>query len=158
MPRAQVAAPNEVGEIVVHKTGGWFKTKDRGWTDEEGYFYHGGRADDVVISAGWTMGVKEIEDTLLKHEAVVEVAVIRGNAGRTAWPGRQGLCRVATRGRRQAGRRTARFHTQSFEPARISATDRVCRGKLRKDAIRQNQSASYAQAEVAAPDRGPTAG
>jgi acetyl-CoA synthetase len=60
----------------VYKNGDWFRTKDRGWTDEEGYFYHGGRADDVIISAGWTMGVKEIEDTLLKHEAVAEVAVI----------------------------------------------------------------------------------
>jgi acetyl-CoA synthetase len=70
------AGPNEVGEIYVRKADGWFRTKDRGWTDEEGYFYHGGRADDVIISAGWTMGVKEIEDTLLKHEAVDEVAVI----------------------------------------------------------------------------------
>ncbi len=75
-PDGKIAAPHAVGEIVVHKAGGWFRTKDRGWTDEEGYFYHGGRADDVIISAGWTMGVKEIEDTLLKHEAVAEVAVI----------------------------------------------------------------------------------
>jgi acetyl-CoA synthetase len=72
----KVAAPHEVGEIMVLKADGWFRTKDRGWTDEEGYFYHGGRADDVIISAGWTMGVKEIEDTLLKHDAVAEVAVI----------------------------------------------------------------------------------
>jgi acetyl-CoA synthetase len=72
----EVAAPNEVGEIVVYKAGDWIRTKDRGWTDEEGYFYHGGRVDDVIISAGWTMGVKEIEDTLLKHDAVAEVAVI----------------------------------------------------------------------------------
>lgn len=72
----QIAPPHQVGEIVVFKGGEWFRTKDRGWTDEEGYFYHGGRADDVIISAGWTMGVKEIEDTLLKHEAVAEVAVI----------------------------------------------------------------------------------
>jgi acetyl-CoA synthetase len=75
-PHGQIAPPHQVGEIVVFKAGKWFRTKDRGWTDEEGYFYHGGRADDVIISAGWTMGVKEIEDTLLKHEAVAEVAVI----------------------------------------------------------------------------------
>lgn len=75
-PEGRVAAPHEVGEIVVEKAGEWVRTKDRGWTDEEGYFYHGGRADDVIISAGWTMGVKEIEDTLLKHDAVAEVAVI----------------------------------------------------------------------------------
>jgi acetyl-CoA synthetase len=71
-----VLPPHTIGEIVVFKAGQWFPTKDRGWTDEEGYYYHGGRADDVIISAGWTMGVKEIEDTLLKHYAVDEVAVI----------------------------------------------------------------------------------
>ncbi len=70
------APPNQIGEIVVQRGGEWVKTKDLGWTDEEGYFYHGGRADDVIISAGWTMSAKEIEDTLLKHEAVAEAAVI----------------------------------------------------------------------------------
>jgi acetyl-CoA synthetase len=70
------AAPNQMGEIVVHRGGAWVRTKDLGWTDEEGYFFHGGRADDVIISAGWTMSAKEIEDTLLKHEAVAEAAVI----------------------------------------------------------------------------------
>ncbi len=70
------AAPRQIGEIVVERGGEWVRTKDLGWTDEEGYFYHGGRADDVIISAGWTMSAKEIEDTLLKHEAVAEAAVI----------------------------------------------------------------------------------
>ncbi len=72
----QDTAPNEVGEIVVQRAGEWVRTKDLGWTDAEGYFFHGGRADDVIISAGWTMSAKEIEDTLLKHEAVAEAAVI----------------------------------------------------------------------------------
>ena len=34
------------------------------------------RADDVIISAGWTMSAVEIENTLLKHDDVLEVAVI----------------------------------------------------------------------------------
>ena len=75
-PSGRDAAPHQVGEIVVLRGGEWVRTKDLGWTDEEGYFYHGGRADDVIISAGWTMSAKEIEDTLLKHEAVAEAAVI----------------------------------------------------------------------------------
>ena len=70
------APPHQIGEIVVQRGGEWVRTKDLGWTDEEGYFYHGGRADDVIISAGWTMSAKEIEDTLLKHDAVAEAAVI----------------------------------------------------------------------------------
>src|SRR4029077_18239355 len=45
-------APDEPGEIKVKRRDGWFPTKDRGWTDADGYFYHGGRADDVIISGG----------------------------------------------------------------------------------------------------------
>ena len=55
---------------------GWFPTKDLGRIDGEGYFYHGGRADDVIISAGYTMSAVEIEDVLLKHPDVDEAAVV----------------------------------------------------------------------------------
>ena len=54
----------------------WETTKDLARIDEDGYFYHAGRADDVIISAGWTMSAVEIENTLLKHPDVREVAVI----------------------------------------------------------------------------------
>ena len=69
-------APGEKGEIVVRRGDDWFKTKDIGYTDEDGYFYHAGRADDVIISAGYTMSAVEIEDVLLKHPDVNEVAVV----------------------------------------------------------------------------------
>jgi acetyl-CoA synthetase len=68
--------PNQLGEIKVWRRGAWFPTKDRGHVDSDGYFYHAGRADDVIISAGWTMGAIEIEDVLLRHPDVREVAVI----------------------------------------------------------------------------------
>ncbi len=71
-----LCAPRQTGEIKVWRHNKWFPTKDRGWIDEDGYFYHGGRADDVIISAGWTIGAVEVENTLLKHPAVKEVAVI----------------------------------------------------------------------------------
>ena len=51
----------------VWRRGDWIATKDLGRIDEDGYFYHGGRADDVIISAGWTMSAVEIEDAILKH-------------------------------------------------------------------------------------------
>ena len=57
-------------------TNAWFPTKDRGRIDADGYFFHAGRADDVIISAGWTMSAVEIEDALLAHPAVREAAVI----------------------------------------------------------------------------------
>jgi acetyl-CoA synthetase len=68
--------PGEVGEIVVWRRGAWFTTKDRGYVDADGYIHHAGRADDVIISAGWTMSAVEIEDVLLKHPDVREAAVI----------------------------------------------------------------------------------
>jgi acetyl-CoA synthetase len=68
--------PNTVGEIAVRRKSGWVLAKDRGYVDEDGYFHHGGRSDDVIISAGWTMSAVEMEDVLRKHPAVREAAVI----------------------------------------------------------------------------------
>ncbi len=75
-PDGSPCAPGQVGEIKVLRHNAWFPTKDRGWIDEDGYYWHGGRADDVIISAGWTIGAVEVEDALLKHPAVREAAVI----------------------------------------------------------------------------------
>jgi acetyl-CoA synthetase len=66
----------ELGEIMVRRHDAWFPTKDRGHVDADGYFYHAGRADDVIISAGWTMSAVEIEHALLQHPAVQAAAVI----------------------------------------------------------------------------------
>ncbi|MXO89946.1 acyl-CoA synthetase [Pontixanthobacter aquaemixtae] len=68
--------PGEVGELMLKRKDGWLSTKDRAKIDEDGYFYHCGRADDVIISAGWTMSAVEIENTMLKHDDVLECAVI----------------------------------------------------------------------------------
>ena len=68
--------PGVVGELKVWRRGQWIATKDLGRTDADGYFYHAGRADDVIISAGWTMSAVEIEDAILKHPDVREAAAI----------------------------------------------------------------------------------
>ena len=70
------AAAGEVGEISVRRRSGWFRAKDLGFFDEDGYFYYQGRADDVIISAGWTISPLEVERTLLRHPDVREAAVI----------------------------------------------------------------------------------
>jgi acetyl-CoA synthetase len=75
-PDGSRCEPGEIGEIKVRRHGAWFPTKDRGRTDAEGYFYHAGRADDVIISAGWTISAVEIEEALLGHPAVDAAAVI----------------------------------------------------------------------------------
>jgi acetyl-CoA synthetase len=75
-PDGTRCGPDEPGEIKVKRRDGWFPTKDRGWVDADGYFFHGGRADDVIISAGWTISAVEVEGALLKHPDVREAAVI----------------------------------------------------------------------------------
>ena len=72
----QPCPPGVVGEMKVWRRDGWVPTRDLGRVDEDGYFWHAGRADDVIISAGWTMSAVEIEDSILKHPAVLEAAVI----------------------------------------------------------------------------------
>jgi acetyl-CoA synthetase len=75
-PDGTPAEPGTVGELMLWRRDGWMTTKDLARIDEDGYFFHAGRADDVIISAGWTMSAVEIENTLLKHPDVQEVAVI----------------------------------------------------------------------------------
>lgn len=75
-PDGSRCGPGELGEIKVKRHDAWFPTKDRGRVDADGYYFHAGRADDVIISAGWTMSAVEIEDVLLRHPAVSAAAVI----------------------------------------------------------------------------------
>ncbi|MCD0502799.1 acyl-CoA synthetase [Bordetella petrii] len=72
----QPCPPGVTGELKVWRGGTWVATKDLGRIDDEGYFFHAGRADDVIISAGWTMSAVEIEDAILKHPDVREAAAI----------------------------------------------------------------------------------
>jgi acetyl-CoA synthetase len=56
--------------------GAWFHTKDAAVQDEDGYFWYVGRADDVIISAGYRIGPFEVESVCLEHPAVQEAAVV----------------------------------------------------------------------------------
>jgi long-chain acyl-CoA synthetase len=55
---------------------GWFPTKDRGFLDAEGYLFLDGRSDDVIVRGGENISPGEIEDVLLQHPAVADVAVV----------------------------------------------------------------------------------
>ena len=57
-------------------TGNWFRTGDVGYRDEDGFLWFVGRRDDVITSAGYRIGPGEIEDSLLRHPAVLQAAVI----------------------------------------------------------------------------------
>ncbi len=54
----------------------WYITGDRATVDADGYFWFVGRADDVIISAGYRIGPFEVESALLEHPAVAESAVV----------------------------------------------------------------------------------
>ncbi len=56
--------------------GDWFHTKDAARQDDDGYFWYEGRADDVIISAGYRIGPFEVESACLEHPAVAEAAAV----------------------------------------------------------------------------------
>ena len=86
--------PHETGEICVIGPGvfagyydnpeanakafrdGWFRTGDLGHVDEEGFVYITGRASDMYISGGSNIYPREVEEKILTHPAVGEVAVL----------------------------------------------------------------------------------
>ncbi len=55
---------------------GWFPTRDAGSMDADAYLFLEGRADDVIVRGGENMSPGEIEDVLLEHAAVADVAVV----------------------------------------------------------------------------------
>jgi acetyl-CoA synthetase len=56
--------------------GEWFHTKDAARFDEDGYVWYEGRADDVIIAAGYRIGPFEVESACLEHRAVREAAAV----------------------------------------------------------------------------------
>ena len=56
--------------------GEWFHTKDAARLDEDGYVWYEGRADDVIIAAGYRIGPFEVESACLEHPAVREAAAV----------------------------------------------------------------------------------
>ncbi|MEM3484382.1 MAG: AMP-binding protein [Candidatus Bathyarchaeia archaeon] len=68
--------PKAVGQVALWKNGKWLKVGDMAYFDEDGYLWYVSRADDVIISAGYTIGPIEVEEALCKHVAVRECAVV----------------------------------------------------------------------------------
>jgi acetyl-CoA synthetase len=56
--------------------GEWFHTKDAASMDDDGYVWYAGRADDVIIAAGYRIGPFEVESACLEHPAVAEAAAV----------------------------------------------------------------------------------
>jgi acetyl-CoA synthetase len=95
-PDGSICAADEEGQIAVRRPdpvmflgywrkpgataekfiGDWMTTGDQGVQDAQGYVRFIGRDDDVITSSGYRIGPGEIEDCLLKHEAVSLAAVV----------------------------------------------------------------------------------
>jgi long-chain acyl-CoA synthetase len=92
--RIELLPAGELGEIVVRGhnvfkgylnkpdatkaaiVDGWFRTGDLGTKDEEGYVSIVDRKKDMVIRGGYNIYPREVEEALLRHPAVAQVAVI----------------------------------------------------------------------------------
>ena len=87
----KVLGPGETGELFVRGeqvsgryTGigsvldenGWFPTKDIALLDEDGYLFIGGRSDDTIIRGGENIAPAELEEVLIEHPQVRDVAVV----------------------------------------------------------------------------------
>lgn len=87
--------PNEVGEIWIRSqqnmvgywrmpeetakaltSDGWFTSGDAGYLDADGYLYIHDRVKDMIVSGGENVYPAEVENVLMKHPAVADVAVI----------------------------------------------------------------------------------
>jgi acyl-CoA synthetase (AMP-forming)/AMP-acid ligase II len=66
--------PEKTAEAHDHR--GWSTVGDLGWVDEEGYLYISDRRTNLIISGGVNIYPQEIEDVLVMHPAVIDVAVI----------------------------------------------------------------------------------
>jgi len=65
--------PEATSEAIVN---GWLHTGDMGYMDDNGYLFIMDRSKDMIISGGENIYPREIEEVLIKHSAVREVAVI----------------------------------------------------------------------------------
>jgi long-chain acyl-CoA synthetase len=92
--RIELLPTGELGEIVVRGhnvfagylnkpeataaaiVDGWFRTGDLGTKDAEGYVTIVDRKKDMVIRGGYNVYPREVEETLMRHPAVAQVAVI----------------------------------------------------------------------------------
>ncbi|MCF2527696.1 AMP-binding protein, partial [Yinghuangia soli] len=75
-----VRGPQVSGEYLgtgsVLDADGWFPTRDLARIDADGFLYIEGRADDTIIRGGENIAPAEIEDVLVHHPGVREVAVL----------------------------------------------------------------------------------
>ncbi len=81
-PAMMKAIWRDVERYEAYFRNGWFLTGDMAIKDEDGYYYHQGRTDDLIKVETKLVGPYEIERVLCQHPAVTEAAVIAKGAAR----------------------------------------------------------------------------
>jgi len=66
--------PEETAKSIVK--GGWFRSGDAGYFDKDGYVYIFDRVKDMIVSGGENVYPAEVENALMAHPAIADVAVI----------------------------------------------------------------------------------
>jgi acetyl-CoA synthetase len=74
--RENEVPPGTIGQVALWRNNEWFKIGDSAYADEDGYLWYVSRIDDVIISAGYTIGPLEVERAIMKHDSVEECAVV----------------------------------------------------------------------------------
>jgi len=64
----------EIGSVLDEN--GWFPTRDIATLDEDGYLFIGGRSDDTIIRGGENIAPAELEEVLIEHPQIRDVAVV----------------------------------------------------------------------------------
>ena len=149
--------PDIVGELKVWRRDAWIPTKDLGRVDKDGYFYHAGRADDVIISAGWTMSAVEIEDAILKHPDVQEAAAIgvpdalRGQAVKAFVVAKRAGDEPFIKEIQELVRTRLAAHEYPRHIAFVAELPKTPAGKVHRKVLRERDLAAMAAAADAAP-------
>ena len=80
MVRAPFTAAGYHGDDELHREtflqDGWVRTRDVGRFDEEGYLYLVDRTSDMIVTGGYNVYPREVEDALAAHPAVREAVVV----------------------------------------------------------------------------------
>jgi acyl-CoA synthetase (AMP-forming)/AMP-acid ligase II len=78
--RAPFAAAGYHGDDELHRAtflaDGWVRTRDVGRFDEDGFLYLVDRTSDMIVTGGYNVYPREVEDALASHPAVREVVVV----------------------------------------------------------------------------------
>jgi long-chain acyl-CoA synthetase len=66
--------PEATAEVINDE--GWFRTGDLGYRDEDGYYYITDRKKDIIITRGFNISPREVEEVLAEHPKVQEAALV----------------------------------------------------------------------------------